>query len=128
MAYCASNAAFIDRPGAFPVQEFELIANGGLLDAPLQQHLGGWGAGIDASTIYETLMLLKHIGSGNLAVGRIYEGHVNALQLVQSFGTKEQIEELAKENIKVEPPKMAIAAASNSYTYADDDEFDSPPY
>ncbi|MBA2749494.1 MAG: acyl-CoA dehydrogenase [Tatlockia sp.] len=97
VAYCANNAAFIDRLGAFPVQEFELIANGGLLDAPLQQHLGGWGAGIDASTIYETLMLLKHIGSGNLAVGRIYEGHVNALQLVQSFGTKEQIEELAKD-------------------------------
>ena len=96
-AYCANNAAFIDRLGAFPVQEFELIANGGLLNAPLQQHLGGWGAGIDSSTIYETLMLLKQIGSGNLAVGRIYEGHINALQLVQSFGTKEQIEELARD-------------------------------
>ncbi len=43
------------------------------------------------------LMLLKQIGRGNLAVGRIYEGHVNALQLVQSFGTREQIEQLAED-------------------------------
>jgi alkylation response protein AidB-like acyl-CoA dehydrogenase len=31
------------------------------------------------------LHILKHIGRGNLAVGRIYEGHVNALQLIQRF-------------------------------------------
>lgn len=96
-AFCIANAAAIDRNGAFPAQEFELIATSGLLSAPLQAHLGGWGAGIDAGSIYETLMLLKQIGSGNLAVGRIYEGHVNALQLVQSFGTKEQIEQLAED-------------------------------
>ena len=35
-------------------------------------------------------MLLKEIGRGNLVIGRIYEGHVNALQLIQTFGTKEQ--------------------------------------
>ncbi len=40
-------------------------------------------------------MLLKEIGRGNLVVGRIYEGHVNALQLIQTFGTSEQIETYA---------------------------------
>ena len=45
--------------------------------------------------------------------------------ITQAF---EEHKEFGKENIKVEPPKMAIATASNSYTYADDDEFDSPPY
>ncbi len=44
--------------------------------------------------------------------------------ITQAF---EEHKEFGKENIKVEPPKMAIAS-SNSYTYADDDEFDSPPY
>ncbi len=96
-AYCASNAAAIDRHGAFPQQEFELIANSGLLSAPLPPHLGGWGAGIEAKNTHEMLMLLKQIGRGNLAVGRIYEGHINALQLVQSFGTREQIEQLAED-------------------------------
>jgi alkylation response protein AidB-like acyl-CoA dehydrogenase len=62
-----------------------------LLAAPLHRELGGWGAGIDANVTHELLMLLEQIGYGNLAVGRIYEGHVNALQLIQSFGTKEQI-------------------------------------
>ncbi len=37
-------------------------------------------------------MVLKHIGRGNLAVGRLYEGHVNALQLIQTFGTPQQVE------------------------------------
>ena len=40
-------------------------------------------------------MLLKEIGRGNLVIGRIYEGHVNALQLIQTFGTSEQIKAYA---------------------------------
>ena len=89
--YCAANATAIDYNGAFPQSEFELIASSGLLAAPLQRDLGGWGAGIDANVTHFLLMLLKQMGRGNLAVGRIYEGHVNALQLIQTFGTTEQI-------------------------------------
>lgn len=89
--FCAENANSVDENGAFPQKEFELIAEVGLLAAPLQADLGGWGAGIDANVTKEVLMLLKHIGRGNLAVGRVYEGHINALQLIQTFGTKEQI-------------------------------------
>lgn len=93
--YCAANAAAIDRNGAFPKREFQLIAEAGLLAAPLQQKLGGLGLGIEAGVTHELLMLLKHMGRGNLAVGRVYEGHVNALQLIQTFGTREQIERSA---------------------------------
>ena len=89
--YCAANAAAIDNNGAFPESEFKRIAKAGLLAAPLQPELGGWGAGIDANVTYESLMLLKQMGRGNLAVGRVYEGHVNALQLIQTFGTRGQI-------------------------------------
>lgn len=89
--FCATNAAAIDYNGAFPIQEFELIAKAGLLAAPLQPERGGLGLGIQANVTWELLLLLKHIGRGNLAVGRIYEGHVNALQIIQTFGTPEQI-------------------------------------
>ncbi len=89
--FCAANASAIDRNGAFPVKEFELIAEAGLLAAPLTPALGGLGLGIHADVTCELLMLLKQIGRGNLAVGRVYEGHVNALQLIQTFGTPEQI-------------------------------------
>jgi alkylation response protein AidB-like acyl-CoA dehydrogenase len=59
--------------------------------APLSRPLGGLGLGFETGHTEELLMLLKEIGRGNLVVGRIYEGHVNALQLIQTFGTPEQI-------------------------------------
>jgi alkylation response protein AidB-like acyl-CoA dehydrogenase len=95
--FCAANAANVDVNGAFPQKEFELITEAGLLTAPLQRDYGGWGAGFDASVTDETLMLLKHIGRGNLAVGRVYEGHVNALQLIQTLATAEQIQKYASD-------------------------------
>jgi alkylation response protein AidB-like acyl-CoA dehydrogenase len=95
--FCAVNASMIDHNGAFPVEEFERIAAAGLLAAPLQPEFGGVGLGIDAGVTCELLMLLKQIGRGNLAVGRIYEGHVNALQLIQTFGTRQQIEAYASD-------------------------------
>lgn len=96
-AFCAVNAGAIDYNGAFPVKEFALLAEAGLLAAPLRPELGGLGFGIDAHVTYESLRLLKQLGRGNLAVGRIYEGHVNALQLIQTFGTKEQVEAYASD-------------------------------
>jgi alkylation response protein AidB-like acyl-CoA dehydrogenase len=37
------------------------------------------------------LRVLQHIGRGNLAVGRVYEGHLNALLLIQQLGRAEQV-------------------------------------
>ncbi len=34
----------------------------------------------------ELLQLFKKAGSANLSVGRIYEGHINALQLIYLYG------------------------------------------
>jgi len=95
--FCANNAAAIDRNGAFPIAEFERIAKADLLAAPLPVQFGGVGLGVNADVTYELLMLLKQIGRGNLAVGRIYEGHINALQLIQTFGTPAQIETYASD-------------------------------
>lgn len=96
-AYAADHAAQIDHAEAFPVEEFERLAEAGLLAVPLGQALGGLGLGISASVTDDLLQLLRLIGRGNLAVGRIYEGHVNALQLIQTFGTPEQIETYAED-------------------------------
>lgn len=95
-AFCAANADAVDAEGAFPVEEFERVANSGLLRAPLPQRLGGLGLGEQGRWL-PLLLLLKTIGRGNLAVGRVYEGHVNALQLVLSYGTSEQIAAYAAE-------------------------------
>ena len=95
--YCATHASSIDFHGAFPVEEFKLIAEVGLLTVPLIPQWGGLGLGVNANLMNETLLLLRLMGWGNLAVGRIFEGHVNALQLIQTFGSEEQIERYSED-------------------------------
>lgn len=41
--------------------------------------------------MHELLFVLRQIGRANLSVGRVYEGHVNALQPLQTFGTADQM-------------------------------------
>jgi alkylation response protein AidB-like acyl-CoA dehydrogenase len=96
-SFCAQNAAQIDRHGADPARELESIASAGLLTAPLASNFGGLGLGIETSSIGELLEILQAIGRANLAVGRIYEGHVNGLQLLQTFGTPTQIAKYARD-------------------------------
>lgn len=86
-----ASAAAIDQHGAFPVKEFEAIATHGLLAAPLPRAYGGLGLGTEAGGTLPLLLLLKQLGRGNLSVGRVYEGHVNALQIINTFGTSEQM-------------------------------------
>ena len=73
------NAAAIDVEGAFPTQEFRWLAKAGLLNSAI----------VHLPTL-DLLRILWHVGRGNLAVGRLYEGHVNALQLVNWFGDDTQ--------------------------------------
>ncbi len=61
----------------------------GLCVAPLPVPCGGQGLNADAQRL-ALLCVLKHIGRGNLVVGRLYEGHVNALQLIFAFGNAAQ--------------------------------------
>ena len=81
----------------FPVEEFGWIADASLLAAALPRELGGDGFGAGAGTILPLLRLLKHVGRGSLPVGRVYEGHVNALQLVALFGTPAQLARAAQD-------------------------------
>jgi alkylation response protein AidB-like acyl-CoA dehydrogenase len=90
--FCAENAAEVDRDGSFPEREFAKIAFEGLIAAPLHRSLGGLGLGFESQSTRHLLRLLRLLGKGNLSVGRIYEGHVNGLQLIQTFAHPEQLE------------------------------------
>ena len=91
----AVNAPSVDRIGGFPASDFARLADAGLLVAPLRADLGGVGLGFQSDQMGLTLQILKQIGRGNLSLGRVFEGHVNGLQLVQTFGTEQQIRKLA---------------------------------
>lgn len=93
--FAAERAPRIDDTGMFPDEEFRRIAEAGLLAAPLARERGGLGLGIDPGCTLPLLVLLKYLGLGNLSVGRLYEGHANALLLVQLFGTPEQVQTCA---------------------------------
>ena len=83
-----------DEVGGFPTQEFDWLRTAGLLTAVLPQALGGAGLGEPAAAL-PLLQTLYHVGRGNLAVGRLFEGHVNALLLLQRFGTAAQLARFA---------------------------------
>ena len=93
----AEEAASVDRVGGFPTRAYRRLAEVGLLCAPLPTDLGGFGLGIRSDRTELLLQVLKQIGRVNLSLGRVFEGHVNALQLVQTFGRPEQIDRFSND-------------------------------
>jgi alkylation response protein AidB-like acyl-CoA dehydrogenase len=71
-----------DRDGLFPERSFEGLRRLGLTGKPPMK----------AFETKHLLRVLAAVGRGNLSVGRIYEGHVNALFLIEWFGTPSQRE------------------------------------
>ncbi|ADB38935.1 acyl-CoA dehydrogenase family protein [Spirosoma linguale] len=70
-----------DDEKKFPEKAFQWLANAGLLAVTLPGHQ------LDQQLPRTTglLQLLKRIGAANLSVGRVYEGHINALSLIQHY-------------------------------------------
>lgn len=75
-----------DKEGDFPERAFTELADAGLLAITLPGHDLDFTQGQTARLLH----LLKRIGSANLAVGRVYEGHINALYLIHLYATPEQ--------------------------------------
>ncbi len=64
---------------------FEELAAEGLISAPLLR-----GIGVQPGTHLESLQSLQHVGGRDLSLGRLYEGHVNALLLIEKYGNPDQ--------------------------------------
>ncbi|GAC1491674.1 MAG: acyl-CoA dehydrogenase family protein [Acetobacteraceae bacterium] len=90
-----ARAIDLDAEEAFPEQDMALLRELGALLAPLPARLGGRGAGTEAAGAALIASLLRTLGQGNLAIGRLFEAHVNALQLITPFGSAAQIERVA---------------------------------
>jgi alkylation response protein AidB-like acyl-CoA dehydrogenase len=85
-----------DATRAFPAEEFGWLSAAGLLTAPLPPALGGLGLG-GRGARHALYRVLAEVGRGSLPVGRVYEGHVNALDLVMAYGNKAQRERAAED-------------------------------
>ena len=75
-----AEAAARDRDGAFPAAAFDGLRQLGLIGAPPLR--------LDEAS--QLFRVLAAVGRGDLSVGRIFEGHVNALFLIDMFGRAEQ--------------------------------------
>ena len=92
-----AEASVTDFVESFPAETFKHITETKLHAAPLPKKFGGVGLGLDNDTTHEMLRFLKYFGYGNLVVGRVYEGHLNALLLVKLFANKSQLEKYARD-------------------------------
>ena len=86
IARIAQAAPDTDYEGAFPEAAFLWLAEAGLLSVTLPGHDLDFCQGQTARLLH----LLKRIGSANLAVGRVYEGHINALYLIHLYASPAQ--------------------------------------
>ena len=87
-----AQAEAYDEDGAFPAADVAGLHESGLLTAVLPLKWGG--AAVSGLGLSE---ILQSIGSGSLPLGRLFEGHVNALELVLRYGKLRQIELVAGE-------------------------------
>ena len=85
-----AEAAQTDSVDSFPVKALENAKKAGLLDACVSAKYGGLGLGLKPFTNFSLLSLLKNVGSGNLVMGRVLEGHINAQLLIDQFGDEDQ--------------------------------------
>ena len=79
-----------DASGTFAAEGLGALREAGALAAPLPADLGGRGLGTLPAAWREAFELLRRLGRVSASLGRVYEGHVNALRLVMRYGTRMQ--------------------------------------
>ncbi len=100
-ATAAALADDTDCDGGFPTEALACLARAGLLAAPVPTSAGGRGLGEEPGA-RDLCDVLRLTGFGNLALGRLYEGHVNALQLIARYGDPRQRDRLFNDAMRGE--------------------------
>ena len=90
--YAFARAGACDEDGAYPAADVAALRELGLITAVFPPEFGG--AALSGSSLSE---VLQSIGSGSLPLGRLFEGHVNAIELVLRYGDRDQLDLLARE-------------------------------
>jgi alkylation response protein AidB-like acyl-CoA dehydrogenase len=85
-----------DRDELLPIHGLQLLAQCGAMGAVLPPMSGGCALGWLRGTSSLLMELLVMLGSAHLSLGRLYEGHVNAFQLLWSFGCAAQRQEVCR--------------------------------
>jgi alkylation response protein AidB-like acyl-CoA dehydrogenase len=79
-----------DQTERFPEEGIALLQQAGCLEAVLPKAWGGRCLGWRATSRVTLLEVLQAIGGVHLSAARLFEGHVNAFQLLWTYGTSAQ--------------------------------------
>jgi alkylation response protein AidB-like acyl-CoA dehydrogenase len=91
-AQAFARAAEYDADGAYPAADVISLHRARLLTATLPSEWRGYElAGVALGDV------LRQLGSGSLPLGRLFEGHINAIGLVMRYGRREQVDLVARE-------------------------------
>jgi alkylation response protein AidB-like acyl-CoA dehydrogenase len=89
------SAAETDRSGVLDDQIWFNFRQAGLAMSPLPEEFGGENLA-EPSRHNELCAILRLLGSVDLSVARIFEGHVNAVSLVARYGSRDQMRTLSE--------------------------------
>ena len=84
----AGRADRCDAEGIFPAQDVALLGRIGLLRAFASPVLGGYEFQSRRDYVDALFDCLRLVGRANLSLGRIFEGHVNAVLLIDRYGDR----------------------------------------
>ncbi len=84
----ASRAHAADQGSATLAEDIDDLGAASLLRAPLDVASGGCGLCWQAGAVDDGVDVLRLLGRANLAVARLFEGHVNAVKLVMLYGDR----------------------------------------
>ncbi len=90
----------LSSPNEFPIGELLALTQAELLGIALPARLGGAGIGLEPGSRGGLLPVLREVGRGNLPLGRVFEGHVNALLLLHAFGSDLQMARVADDVLR----------------------------
>jgi alkylation response protein AidB-like acyl-CoA dehydrogenase len=97
LARIAARATALDAAPAFPAEDVDELRQAGLLHAPAPRDAGGGGLGTEPAGGAPLLGVLRAIGAASLALGRLYEAHVNAWALIAAYGSRALVDTAARD-------------------------------
>jgi alkylation response protein AidB-like acyl-CoA dehydrogenase len=86
----AARAGDYDRTAAFPAADFDDLHEAGLSAATVPTEHGGLGLGPLRRRTHPLWMMTTALAKADLSLARCWEGHTNALMLIDALGTDEQ--------------------------------------
>jgi alkylation response protein AidB-like acyl-CoA dehydrogenase len=96
-ALAALGAQALDECGGPQLAEVEALAEAGLLILPFSPAFGGADLARGEAAARMLPAALRILGRASLPLGRLYEGHVNAIRLVETYGSNPQRYRMADE-------------------------------